>query len=188
MARRWYLRRAQCFAADEWLRDLVDGGEPRRTSGTLCRLRGRSRWAAKRSNCIALPWRSTLRIDLRERDLPQETGQQHVLNFAKGCYVGQEIVERIRSRGNVHRMFVGLEVQGDRAGSGRTRSSPATRKLARSPARRACRFPQANEHLPWDISARVASRDGSEYCSTDRGVSALPFRRATSSEQSVAST
>ena len=31
-------------------------------------------------------------IDLRERDLPQETGQQHVLNFAKGCYVGQEIV------------------------------------------------------------------------------------------------
>ena len=52
-------------------------------------------------------------IDLRERDLPQETGQQHVLNFAKGCYVGQEIVERIRSRGNVHRIFVGLEVEGD---------------------------------------------------------------------------
>ncbi len=52
-------------------------------------------------------------IDLRERDLPQETGQQHVLNFAKGCYVGQEIVERIRSRGNVHRIFVGLEVHGD---------------------------------------------------------------------------
>jgi len=51
-------------------------------------------------------------IDLRERDLPQETGQQHVLNFAKGCYVGQEIVERIRSRGNVHRTFVGFDVQG----------------------------------------------------------------------------
>jgi len=52
-------------------------------------------------------------IDLRERDLPQETGQQHVLNFAKGCYVGQEIVERIRSRGNVHRIFAGFEVQGE---------------------------------------------------------------------------
>ncbi|MGB8768623.1 MAG: glycine cleavage T C-terminal barrel domain-containing protein [Candidatus Korobacteraceae bacterium] len=52
-------------------------------------------------------------IDLRERDLPQETGQQHALNFAKGCYIGQEIVERIRSRGNVHRMFTGFEVQGD---------------------------------------------------------------------------
>lgn len=52
-------------------------------------------------------------IDLRERDLPQETGQHHVLNFAKGCYVGQEIVERIRSRGNVHRSFVSFEVQGE---------------------------------------------------------------------------
>lgn len=52
-------------------------------------------------------------VDLRERDLPQETGQVHVLNFAKGCYVGQEIVERIRSRGNVHRCFVGFEAQGE---------------------------------------------------------------------------
>ena len=51
-------------------------------------------------------------VDLRERDLPQETGQQHALNFAKGCYIGQEIVERIRSRGNGHRMFTGFEVQG----------------------------------------------------------------------------
>jgi aminomethyltransferase len=51
-------------------------------------------------------------IDIRERDLPQETGQQHALHFAKGCYVGQEIVERIRSRGNVHRVFAGFRVQG----------------------------------------------------------------------------
>jgi folate-binding protein YgfZ len=54
-----------------------------------------------------------LGVDLRERDLPQETGQQHALNFAKGCYIGQEIVERIRSRGNVHRMFSGFELQGE---------------------------------------------------------------------------
>jgi aminomethyltransferase len=52
-------------------------------------------------------------VDLRERDLPQETGQQHALSFTKGCYVGQEIVERIRARGNVHRTFVGLELQGE---------------------------------------------------------------------------
>jgi len=30
------------------------------------------------------------------------------LNFNKGCYVGQEIVERIRSRGAVHRKFTGF--------------------------------------------------------------------------------
>ncbi len=51
--------------------------------------------------------------DIRERDLPQETEQQRALNFTKGCYVGQEIVERIRSRGSVHRMFTGFEVQGE---------------------------------------------------------------------------
>lgn len=44
-------------------------------------------------------------VDLRDRDLPQETGQDRALNFNKGCYVGQEIVERIRSRGAVHRKF-----------------------------------------------------------------------------------
>jgi folate-binding protein YgfZ len=42
-------------------------------------------------------------IDLNERDLPQETSQTRALHFAKGCYLGQEIVERIRSRGAVHR-------------------------------------------------------------------------------------
>jgi len=47
-------------------------------------------------------------VDVRERDLPQETEQARALNFNKGCYVGQEIVERIRSRGAVHRKFAGF--------------------------------------------------------------------------------
>jgi folate-binding protein YgfZ len=47
--------------------------------------------------------------DIRERDLPQETEQGQALNFTKGCYIGQEIVERIRSRGQVHRKFTGFE-------------------------------------------------------------------------------
>jgi folate-binding protein YgfZ len=51
-------------------------------------------------------------VDIRERDLPQETEQLRALNFNKGCYVGQEIVERIRSRGNVHRKFTGFAVEG----------------------------------------------------------------------------
>ena len=50
--------------------------------------------------------------DIRERDLPQETEQQRALHFSKGCYVGQEIVERIRSRGAVHRKFTGFYVEG----------------------------------------------------------------------------
>jgi folate-binding protein YgfZ len=51
-------------------------------------------------------------VDIRERDLPQETEQMRALNFNKGCYVGQEIVERIHSRGNVHRKFTGFLVDG----------------------------------------------------------------------------
>jgi folate-binding protein YgfZ len=50
--------------------------------------------------------------DIRERDLPQETGQTRALSFTKGCYLGQEIVERIRSRGAVHRNFTGFAVDG----------------------------------------------------------------------------
>jgi folate-binding protein YgfZ len=50
--------------------------------------------------------------DIRERDLPQETEQARALNFNKGCYVGQEIVERIRSRGAVHRKFSGFVADG----------------------------------------------------------------------------
>jgi aminomethyltransferase len=50
--------------------------------------------------------------DIRDRDLPQETEQARALHFSKGCYVGQEIVERIRSRGAVHRKFTGFEVEG----------------------------------------------------------------------------
>ncbi len=42
-------------------------------------------------------------VDIISRDLPQETSQNRALHFSKGCYLGQEIVERIRSRGQVHR-------------------------------------------------------------------------------------
>jgi folate-binding protein YgfZ len=73
-------------------------------------------------------------IDIAERDLPQEAVPQAstfpgtikaaranseqsappqvALNFNKGCYLGQEIVERIRSRGSVHRHLRQLELHG----------------------------------------------------------------------------
>lgn len=51
--------------------------------------------------------------DIRDRDLPQETAQTHALHFNKGCYLGQEIVERIRSRGQVHRTFTAFRLTGD---------------------------------------------------------------------------
>jgi folate-binding protein YgfZ len=62
-------------------------------------------------------------VDIRERDLPQETEQARALNFNKGCYVGQEIVERIRSRGAVHRKFAGFLIEG----AGAVRIAPGTK-------------------------------------------------------------
>jgi folate-binding protein YgfZ len=52
-------------------------------------------------------------VDLNDRDLPQETAQTRALNFSKGCYLGQEIVERIRSRGKVNRQFRQFTLQGN---------------------------------------------------------------------------
>jgi folate-binding protein YgfZ len=57
-------------------------------------------------------------LDIAERDLPQETSQMRALHFSKGCYLGQEIVERIRSRGKVHRHLRSLELTGPVPGPG----------------------------------------------------------------------
>jgi folate-binding protein YgfZ len=51
--------------------------------------------------------------DIFDTTLPQETRQLHAVHFTKGCYLGQEIVERIRSRGHVNRLLVKLEVEGE---------------------------------------------------------------------------
>jgi folate-binding protein YgfZ len=51
--------------------------------------------------------------DITAANLPQETGASDALHFNKGCYLGQEIVERVRSRGHVNRMLVGLRVEGE---------------------------------------------------------------------------
>jgi folate-binding protein YgfZ len=57
-------------------------------------------------------------IDMVERDLPQETSQLRALCFNKGCYLGQEIVERIRSRATVHRHLRELELTGPMPANG----------------------------------------------------------------------
>ena len=48
--------------------------------------------------------------EITERHLVQETGQLHAVSFTKGCYLGQEIVERVRSRAQIHRMLRKVEI------------------------------------------------------------------------------
>jgi len=49
--------------------------------------------------------------DITESNLPQETGLAHALHFNKGCYIGQEIVERIRARGHVNKRLTRFETE-----------------------------------------------------------------------------
>ena len=49
-------------------------------------------------------------VDFGADTLPQEAGMDETLHFSKGCYLGQEIVERIHSRGQVHRHVRRIEL------------------------------------------------------------------------------
>jgi aminomethyltransferase len=62
--------------------------------------------------------------DISDRYLAQETQQLHAIHFNKGCYLGQEIVERVRSRGQVHRHLTPIEVESAAA------PAPGTKLLA----------------------------------------------------------
>jgi folate-binding protein YgfZ len=53
-----------------------------------------------------VPW---FGYDFGEKQIPHEAGlQDSHISYTKGCYTGQEIVERVRSRGQVNRRRVGL--------------------------------------------------------------------------------
>ena len=49
--------------------------------------------------------------DLTPRNFPQEARLEHAFSLAKGCYVEQEIVARIASRGAVNRLLVKLRTR-----------------------------------------------------------------------------
>jgi folate-binding protein YgfZ len=59
-----------------------------------------------------VPWFS---YDFGEKQIPHEAGLQDThISYTKGCYTGQEIVERVRSRGQVNRRRVELIFPGSR--------------------------------------------------------------------------
>ena len=50
-------------------------------------------------------------VDFGPENIPHETQQLQAVSFTKGCYTGQEIVERVRSRGRVQRLLVGVDLE-----------------------------------------------------------------------------
>lgn len=50
--------------------------------------------------------------EITERYLVQETAQLNAVSFSKGCYLGQEIVERIRAQGRVNKKLTRVTLEG----------------------------------------------------------------------------
>jgi aminomethyltransferase len=50
-------------------------------------------------------------VDITETSLPQETQQMHAVHPSKGCYIGQEIVERIRTQARVTKLLISLDIE-----------------------------------------------------------------------------
>jgi len=52
-------------------------------------------------------------VDIDEEVVPPETGQvERGISYHKGCYLGQEVIERMRSHGILARKLVGLLIEG----------------------------------------------------------------------------
>ncbi|HVA17054.1 MAG TPA: glycine cleavage T C-terminal barrel domain-containing protein, partial [Candidatus Dormibacteraeota bacterium] len=57
-----------------------------------------------------IPWYG---VDFDENQIPHQAALEKThINFSKGCYTGQEIVERVRSRGHIQRQRVMLRFAG----------------------------------------------------------------------------
>jgi folate-binding protein YgfZ len=52
--------------------------------------------------------------DVDETVLLPETGLEHLASYTKGCYIGQEVVARVKHRGHVNRALAGFIIAGPR--------------------------------------------------------------------------
>ena len=57
-----------------------------------------------------IPWYG---LDMDEGRIVLEVGLEHAISFKKGCYLGQEVVERATARGHVNRKLSGLLLHGN---------------------------------------------------------------------------
>ena len=109
-----------------------------------------------------------LGTDIRERELPQETAQPgetaRALHFSKGCYLGQEIIERIHSRGNLHRTLSGFTLRGSlpAAGSPLFSSAAPEKPLGELTSAALIDLPGGNVTLALGYIRREALNQGAE--------------------------
>ena len=119
-------------------------------------------------------------VDIRERDLPQETEQARALNFNKGCYIGQEIVERIRSRGAVHRKFTGFLADVDRLIAAGTKVVAGEKEVGEVTSVASVRVPNGKKTVALGYVRREIGTPGREVtiCGVNANIVLLPVPEA----------
>jgi folate-binding protein YgfZ len=102
--------------------------------------------------------------DIRETSLVQETQQMHAVSFTKGCYLGQEIVERVRAQGHINKKLVRLEIEGTEpvavgtklSGTGEVTSSVLSPQSGKVAAMGYVKTPQSEPGTVLDAGGRSA--------------------------------
>ena len=114
--------------------------------------------------------------DFGEDTLPLEAGLLNALSFTKGCYLGQEIVERARSRGHVNWKLVGLFVEASAPPAPGEKLFSDGRELGEVTS--SCFSPTLGKTLALAYVRREVSEPGTEFtlgCGGKAWAAALPF-------------
>lgn len=111
-------RRAAAPSFDLWLPAAVAGGIVRRLEEAAARLGGRRAGEAELEVLRVEAGIPRFGAEFDRSTLPQEAGlEETAISFTKGCYLGQEVISRIKSVGHVNRALVRLRLpEGARAG------------------------------------------------------------------------
>jgi glycine cleavage system T protein len=122
--------------------------------------------------------------ELDEETMIHEAGLLNAVSFTKGCYVGQEIVERTRTRGHVNWRLVGLIVESP------TPASPGEKLLAGGQevgeVTSSCISPTLAKTIALGYLRREAAEPGTRISlasGASASVTALPFYSTTSASQ-----
>jgi aminomethyltransferase len=121
-------------------------------------------------------------IDMDETNVVTETNLDDAVSFTKGCYVGQEIIVRIKHRGHVAKKLTGIILENptpaprngaitsaDEKEIGRVTSSAFSPKLNRAVALGYVKY----DYLAPGTAVKILSVDGE----TEGAVAELPFVR-----------
>jgi len=116
--------------------------------------------------------------ELAEDTLLLEAGLLNAVSFTKGCYLGQEIVERARSRGHVNWKLVGLTIDAAQPPAPGEKLTAAEKQIGEITS--ACASPTLGRIIALAYVRREAAEPGTRLTlasGTPAQVVALPFYR-----------